>query len=221
MRLAWATALALSLAMTPALASAQDDQYAWGGEEGGSTGETASTDDPIRIMGFLGGGIGFRLLRNLDSPFLQDFVAPAYLDVGGALYLPGRELRFGPGLTVSTNLSEGAGNQGLAVASQWVITPSFNILLPLWRLMDGTDYDEVQIQIRAGIPLVIGQGLGDPNRVDFTFGGELGLAVHYKFLAGFGIYAEAQLVVVGGLRDTVHPLVTLDAGFMIDYEVLP
>ncbi|MCB9591528.1 MAG: hypothetical protein H6719_02240 [Sandaracinaceae bacterium] len=220
-----AAVLALCVASTAVEASAQDEGYAWG-EDGGSTGQGASSDDPLRIMGYVGGGVGFRLLANLDCPvFCHSFLAPAYLDLGAAVYLPGREVRHGVGLYLSTGLSQDNGidasSAGQLPLTQWVITPSYQLLLPLWRLLDGMDRDELQVQIRVGIPLVLGQGLGDPGRVDFTFGGELAAAIHYKLLAGFGIYAEVQLDVYGGINDTVHPLVAIDAGLLFDYEVLP
>jgi len=220
MSLVGACILALCLA-TASTASAQEEGYAWGEAGAGSTGQSATTDDPLRIMGYLGAGFGIRLLANLDPIFSHEFITPAYLDVGGAVYLPGREFRHGVGLAVSTGLSADAGGSGQQPLTQWVITPSYQLLLPLWRLTEGADYDEVQLQIRVGIPLVIGAGLGDTSRVDFTFGGELALAVQYKFLAGFGIYAEAQVDVIGGIQDTVHPFIAVDAGFLIDYEVLP
>lgn len=216
-----AAVFAISLATTALPVSAQEESYAFGGDEGGTTGASSSTEDPLRIMGFLGGGVGFRVLANLDPLFRHSFLTPAYLDVGGALYLPGRELRHGVGLALSTNLSQDEGTSGQRIGTQWVITPSYSLLLPLWRLMDDVDRDEVQLQVRVGIPLVIGQGLGNRNRVDFTFGGELALAVHYKFLAGFGIYLEVQGTMVGGIEDTLHPFVSVDAGFLFDYEVLP
>ena len=218
--LACVAVLALGLATAPSPAAAQDEGYAWG-EGGGSTGRAASSDDPLRIMAYLGGGLGFRLLANLDPLFDHTFLAPAYLDLGAAVYLPGRELRHGVGLYLSTNLSADNGSNGQAPLTQWAITPSYQLLLPLWRLLEGMDRDELQVQLRFGIPLVFGQGLRDRSRVVFTLGGELAAAIHYKFLAGFGIYAEAQLDVYGGIADTVHPVIAIDAGFLIDYEVLP
>ncbi|MCA9608583.1 MAG: hypothetical protein KC619_23430 [Myxococcales bacterium] len=214
----WAAVLALSVGASALPASAQDEGYAWGEEGGGGdTGQSASSDDPLRIMGYLGGGIGFRLLANLD--FGHTFIAPGYLDLGGAVFLPGRELRHGIGLYLSSNLSEDAGGQ--TPFSQWSITPSYNLLLPLWRIVDGMTQDDMQVQIRVGVPIVIAQRLGDPEQVNVTFGGELAAAFQYKFLAGFGVYVEAQLDLYGGYDDTVHPIVALDAGFVIDYEVLP
>ena len=215
--------LLASASLIPADAAAQEESYAWGDPgEGDTPAESGATgDDPLRIVGYIGGGIGFRLLANLDPPFEHSFLTPGYLDLGAAVYLPGRELRHGAGLAVSVNLSNDAGRAGQRAFTQYVLTPSYQILLPLWRIMEGLGYDEVQLQIRAGIPIVIGEGLGDRARVDLAFGGEVALAVHYKFLAGFGLYAEAQVTVIGGLNDTVHPFISVDGGLMFDLEVLP
>lgn len=206
-------------------AFAQEEGYAWGDGEAGSTGAATTTDDPLRILGFVGAGIGFRLLRNLDSPFIQDFLMPAYLDLGAAVYLPGRELRHGVGLALSTNMTGDASTTGIGPFRQWVFTPAYHLLLPFNRIF-GMSEDMLALQLRVGIPLVIGQGLDNPAGVDFTFGGEVGVALHIKFLAGFGLYAEVQGDLIGGALDgagnaTVHPFLAVDAGFMIDYEVLP
>lgn len=211
------------LALSPA--HAQDEEapgeargeYAWG-EGGGSTGQT-TREDPLRIQATIGAGAGARLVRNLDPPFQQDFLIPAYLDVGGAVYLPGAELRHGVSLGLSTNLMQDVAS-GVGAGQQWAITPSYTILIPFQRLL-GMEMDLLQLQARIGIPLVFGASLGGGEGVDFTLGGELGLALHVKFLAGLGVYVEAQLDVIGGANDTVHPFLAFDGGLLWDYEVLP
>lgn len=224
-------ACVLALAGVPtSQASAQDDQYTWGGSADGSAAAAGpSDDDPLRFMGYLGGGIGFRLVRNRDPIFGQDFITPGYLDIGGAVYFPGRELRFGAGLALSTNISQDPGTNDAAnePLEQWTLTPSFQLLLPLHYYIDGIDEDMLQVQFRVGVPVVLAApGLGY-STTQVTFGGELAGSLHYKFLAGLGIYLEAQLTVVGGsstpLDDapTIHPLISIDAGFLIDYELLP
>src|SRR5690606_8033089 len=74
--------------------------YAWG--EGS---RRAEPEDPLRIMAFLGAGAGFRLVRNIDPEFLQEFVAPGYLDLAAAAFFPGGDIRHGVGLGISTNLT--------------------------------------------------------------------------------------------------------------------
>lgn len=214
----WTVATVCTLAVTNA--QAQDDEvagdargdYAWG--EGGAGAPLA--EDPMRIMGYAGAGVGFRLVRNTD--FSQEFVAPVYLDLGAALYFPGGDIRHGPAFFVSTNLS---GEFGTAPEPtplrQWALTPGYQILIPFQRVL-GMEHDWLQFQGRIGIPLVLS---GQDDTVYITPGVELAAAIHFKFLAGIGIYLEAQADLYGGAMDTVHPIIAADLGFLIDYEVLP
>jgi hypothetical protein len=190
-------------------------EYAWG-----ERADRAPVEDPLRIMTWLGAGIGFRPLRNLDTPFTQSFVTPAYLDLAAAVFAPGTDVRHGGGLAVSTNVSADPSDNGLPGFQQWVITPSYHLLLPLYRIAGMAD-DIVQIQLRLGIPIVISRALATiTGGIEATFGGELGLAFNFKFLAGLGMYLELQGDLYGGTQDTVHPTLSADAGFVIDYEVL-
>ncbi len=220
-----------SLAVARALASAsvvraQDEEEerageARGGEYAWGAG-AALPDDPLRIMGFAGAGFGLRLLANLDPPFFQDFLAPAYVEAGAAVFAPGGDVRHGASLGITTNVTQDAGSGGIAPGSQWVITPSYCLLIPLRRLIPDLGHDWLQFQARVGIPIVLGSALGTSNGgVDFSVGGELAAALHFKFLAGLGLYVEAQAAVFGGSSSTVHPLLAFDGGLLIDYEVLP
>jgi hypothetical protein len=190
--------------------------YAWGEGERA----TAEPDDPMRIMAFVGAGAGFRLLRNLDSPFLQDFLTPAFLDLGVAVFLPGAEVRNGAGLTVSANLVSDRGMSGAVGPgpfAQWSFTPSYHLLFPLRRIISDMQDDLVHLQLRLGLPIVVSV---ERSFVDVSVGGELAFAVFAKFLAGLGMYFEAQAGIYGGSDDTIHPILTFDAGFFVDYEVL-
>jgi hypothetical protein len=216
-------ALVLALAVPP-VASAQDEErpggsrgsYAWG--EGS---RAAEPDDPLRIQAFAGVGVGFRPLRNVDSPFNQDFLAPPYLDFGGAVFFPGGDLRHGAGLAVTSNLtSDGTQAGGIAPFAQWAITPSYHLLVPFRRVMPDLEHDWLQFQARVGIPLVFGSALSGGG-MDFSIGGEVAAALNFKFLAGLGLYVELTAAVYGGQNSTVHPVISADAGFLFDYEVLP
>ncbi|MGE0791842.1 MAG: hypothetical protein AB7S26_39575 [Sandaracinaceae bacterium] len=215
--MAWILAAGVlpSLLLAPADARAQDDEgYAWGEEGGGSTGNDIATgEDPLRIQAMLGGGVGFRILRNLD--YDQQFIVPPYIDLGAAVYLPGQELRHGVGLGVSTILTNDADTLAL---TQWVLTPSYQLNLPFQRLL-AMDQDILQLQFRVGIPVVFSHVSGSGPNV--TFGGEIGASFIVKFLAGLGVYLEVQGAIYGGYRFTFHPVVSIDAGFVLDYEVLP
>ena len=209
--------LAPALALLPlaAPAAAQDDEgYAWGEEGGGTTGTSAlGGEDPLRVQATVGAGVGFRLLRNLD--FDQEFILPPYLDVGAAVFLPGTDLRHGGGVAVSTIMTGEADTEAF---QQWVLTPSYHLLLPLQRVA-GMDQDVLQVQVRAGVPIVFTHvPLSDPN---VTIGGELAAALFAKFLAGLGAYLEVQGAIYGGYDFTFHPVVSVDAGLVLDYEFLP
>ncbi len=206
-----------ALLLLPALpmeAAAQDEGYAWGEEGGGSTGTGSATgEDPLRIQATLGAGVGFRLLRNLD--YNQEFLVPPYIDLGAAVFLPGTELRHGGGIAVSTILLD---DDETRAFQQWALTPSYHLLLPLQR-MGVMDQDIVQIQLRVGVPVVFTHVFNSSPNV--TIGGEIGAALFVKFLAGLGVYLEAQGALYGGYNFTFHPVVSVDAGLMFDYEVLP
>jgi hypothetical protein len=203
-------------------AAAQDDEvpgesradYAWG-EGGGTTGAVA-VDDPLRVMAYAGAGIGARLVRNIDPEFNHEFATPAYLDVGAGIFLPGGDLRHGPALFASTNLT-GEYNSGVESFAQWSITPGYQFLLPFRRLL-GMDHDWLHLQGRVGIPLTFSGVGGD---VYVSPGLEVAAALHFKFLARFGLYFEVQGNLYGGFRDTVHPTISGDLGLLFDYEVLP
>ena len=190
--------------------------YAWG------DGRRAEPEDPLRIMGFLGAGVGFRLVRNVDPEFTQEFIAPGYLDLGAAVFFPGGDIRHGVGLGITTNLTPDTAGASYSVSAggQWLITPSYHFLLPLRRMLPDLQQDWLHIQGRVGIPLVISSGAGNGGSF-ITVGGEVAGAVHFKFLAGLGLYAEVSVAVYGGSQGTFHPVIGVDGGFMFDYEVLP
>src|SRR5690606_15419628 len=101
LRRCFSMCVVLTLASASASARAQVDEERPGEARGGSYAwgapAAAQPEDPLRIMAYLGGGVGFRLLANLDPPFNHEFLSPAYLELGGAVFLPGAELRHGVG----------------------------------------------------------------------------------------------------------------------------
>lgn len=207
------TILVLALANAPQ-ALAQFDEELAGGARGESEwgAEPPEGEDPLRIMGFVGAGAGIRLLRNLD--FQQEFLAPAYLDLGAAVYFPGSEVRHGVGLGLTTSLTD---DRGVDAFTQWGLTPSYHFLIPLRRVVPELDHDWLHIQGRVGVPFVFSSV---SSGVDVSIGGEIAAALHFKFLAGLGFYLEVSGALYGGSDSTVHPVIGLDAGLMFDYEVL-
>lgn len=208
------TILVVALANAPGAVAQVDEELAGDarGESGWGAGP-AEPEDPLRIMGFLGAGVGIRLLRNLD--FQQEFLAPAYLDLGAAVFFPGAEIRHGVGLGVTTSLTA---DQNVDPFMQWALTPSYHFLVPLRRVVPELDHDWLHVQGRVGVPVVFSSVPG--GALDISVGGELAAALHFKFLAGLGLYLEVSAALYGGSDSTVHPVIGLDAGLMFDYEVL-
>lgn len=213
----------LTLASASASARAQVDEERPGEARGGSYAwgapAAAQPEDPLRIMAYLGGGVGFRLLANLDPPFNHEFLSPAYLELGGAVFLPGAELRHGVGFNITTGLTQDVNTAGVQPLEQWVLTPSYHLLIPLRRLVPDLQHDWLSVQGRFGIPVVLGAALAGDG-VDVSVGVELGASLLFKFLAGLGLYVEAQVAAYGGTADTVHPILAIDGGLLWDYEVL-
>ncbi|HEY8429694.1 MAG TPA: hypothetical protein VIL20_15020 [Sandaracinaceae bacterium] len=213
--------LALMLAGASASARAQlDDErpgqarggYAWGAP-------AAQPDDPLRVMAYAGAGIGLRLLANLDPPFNHEFLAPAYVELGGLVVLPGGELRHGFGLNVATGVTQDVNSAGIQPLEQWSLTPSYHLVVPLRRLVPDLQYDWLTLMGRFGIPVTLGAAL-EGDGVDVSVGAELGGMLLFKFLAGLGLYVEVQVGVYGGSVNTVHPILAIDGGLLWDYEVL-
>ncbi|MGF1466475.1 MAG: hypothetical protein ACFCGT_10095 [Sandaracinaceae bacterium] len=220
---AWLIALAIG-ASIPASAQAQgvtdsDAELAGESREGVFGQQEVPPDDPWRVMGFLGAGIGLRIGPRENSPWFQEVIAPPYLELGGAAFLPGRAVRHGLGVFVSANLiSDGGGTRQVDAFNQYTITPSYHLLVPLYRAA-GMEHDTVQVQGRLGAPLNLTAQQG--GGLSFSPGVELGAAIHYKFLAGLGVYLEATGNLTFGALETLHWLVAFDAGLLWDFEFLP
>jgi hypothetical protein len=176
---------------------------------------TGAQEDPVDQRGLyvhlygalsLGRGVRFnnpyRLQTELgDSSQSLSLTAP-YLDLatGALLGSPGR-LQHGFGMNASFAL------QGIR---QEVVTPAYLALLPLsprWQLRG-----------RLGIPIVI-----EP---DASAAVELGLGGVFLATAGLGFTAEAIGSLFPGAAtleetSTLIPIVSLQFGVLIDYEVLP
>jgi hypothetical protein len=187
-------------------------RYAWGEGGGGGGGATQpSVHRFARVFGSLGAGVSMRLYYDDRSPgeggLGQEFLAPAYLQLRGGYFLEGDgDLQHGFGLGLSTTLMDDPPNYdvGFYAFSQWTVTPTY--YLRIWLS------DEVQLLTQVGVPIAL-------SGTYQAFGVELGAGLLYKFLAGFGIYA--QVTFSGYFAQFFQPLLSIDAGLAIDYEVLP
>lgn len=207
--------LATSLALPATSALAQDDELPpWlrDDEESPSAQVREEPADPARLIFGVGGGATLRFTQNLD--FDQDRFAPSFLELSGGFVFPGRGVfRHGVGLAVSTNLSgDGPATGGFDALQQWVLVPSY-----VARIGFGGPVPDYEILARIGPGFTIAP--------DFSPGLEIAGGFAYMFLAGLGAYAEATFGMWMGGDDnsgstTVHPLVSVEVGLHIDYELL-
>ena len=219
-----AALLALATLATPLLAQAQAEprtpadeevpgqrtRYAWG--EGGAAQGGAESGPAVRryarIYGAIGAGASLRLFYDPDT-LSQDLLAPVYLQLRGAYFLEtDGDLQHGIGLGIATNLTIDPPNpdvaNGFYELGQWTLAPAY--FLRIW--VD----DALQLLASFAVPFGLS---GSYN----TVGLELAFGLVYKFLAGFGIYA--QLTFSTYFASFVQPMLSLDAGLVFDYEVLP
>ncbi|MCB9635116.1 MAG: hypothetical protein H6721_23570 [Sandaracinus sp.] len=168
---------------------------------------------PWRVLASVGFGTSIRLVKNLELQ--QERFAPAYLELRGAVALPqrgrvGHELS----LAVTGNLSgDGSYTSGIDPMQQWVVSPGYAVRV---GFPAGAVPDFV-VRGRVGIPVVL--------TPDVTWGVEVDASFTYALLAGLGIYAEVGYGTFFGAEDragdlTVNPMIGLELGVMLDWEVL-
>ncbi|MCB9616530.1 MAG: hypothetical protein H6722_29190 [Sandaracinus sp.] len=168
---------------------------------------------PWRVLASVGVGTSIRLVRNLELQ--QERFAPAYLELRGGVALPqrgrvGHELS----LAVTGNLSgDGSYTSGIDPMQQWVLSPGYAVRV---GFPAGAVPDFV-VRGRVGIPVVLAP--------DVTWGVEVDASFTYALLAGLGIYAEVGYGTFFGAEDragdlTVNPVIGLELGAMLDWEVL-
>jgi len=165
----------------------------------------AATTMPARYVLTLSAGLPLRLTKNVD--FDQATTAPLFGDLLAGYVLAGDGVhRHGLGLGASLNLSEDGGfTEPVDASQQIVLMPAY---LGFWDL----DADLFALG-HLGVPFLIGGG--------DSAGLELGFALGYRLLAGTGVFAELGANAFVGASSTLHPSVSLEAGFFVDYEVLP
>jgi hypothetical protein len=175
---------------------------------GAARAQAAPADQPPLAHYVLTASAGIPLRLGQRETFDQSAFAPAFADVLGGYVFPGQTgaLRHGAGVGLSLNLTEDGGfTEPILRYDQLVITPSYLVSLrvdPAWFAL-----------AHAGIPIVATGGA--------TFGVEAAFAFGYRLLAGFGAFAEASFDVFVGTETTLDPMIALEGGVFLDYEVLP
>jgi hypothetical protein len=165
----------------------------------------AEQDEPLHGLATLSFGAPLRLTRNVDLD--QNQVAPAFVDAMlGVTLLHGSTLQHGLGLGASLNVTgEGGYTEPVVPGQQLVLMPAYLMFLPF-------DPDWVALA-HLGVPFSL---TGVPS-----FGFELAIGGGYRCLAGVLAYAELGFTSFIGTTGTLHPMIGLELGFMLDYEVLP
>lgn len=185
---------------------------------GGAGDEPAGPDvpsEPLHVLVSAGAGTSLRIVKNLD--FQQDLVAPGFVDLMGGVLLPGSgTLRHGLVLGVAMNLSgDGSSTPELGVdpAQQFVLAPGYMMMLRPSPVPDLLAFFKGSV--------------GFTLSPDFSPGLELSAGGAFMLFAGVGLYAElAGALYVGAATEpegppSYHPIVSIDGGIFIDYEVLP
>jgi hypothetical protein len=183
--------LVVAALLSCAAARAQDD-------------DEAPLPNPPRYVALGSAGVPLRLTVNED--YGQDRVGASYMDVLGGYVLPGGSYRHGFGLGVSWNIGHDGGYvDPIYTADQWVIMPAYLGYMALAR--------DVLLLGHVGLPIVVSGGSG--------FGLELGAALAYHLVAGAGVFAEFSLAGYAAGDAGATLLASLEAGLLLNYEVLP
>lgn len=160
--------------------------------------------NPPRYLALGSAGVPLRLTVNED--YGQDRIGASFMDVLAGYVLPGQGYRHGFGVGLSWNLGHDGGYASpIYTADQWVLMPAYLGYLPLSR--------DVLVLGHAGLPIVLTGGS--------ALGLEVGAALAYHVVAGGGLFAEVDLTGYAAGDAGAALLVSLEAGIMLNYEVLP
>lgn len=150
-------------------------------------------------------GVPLRLSK--DEKFDQGTLAPVYTDLlAGYVFAGHGTMRHGAALGFSLNLTEDGGyTEPVRMYDQFVVMPAYVMMLDL--------APELFSFAHAGIPINLHAGT--------TVGLELAFAIGYRILSGFGAFAEASFDTFVGTGSSYHPMLAIEGGVFIDFEVLP
>lgn len=185
----------------------QGREYAWGERERARGPSAPAVHRDAFVYGTL--GVGGTLRLYYDEALHQGLAAPVYLQLRGAYFFEGSgDFQHGIGLGIATNLTADPTDldvlDGFLELGQWTLAPSY--FLRIWLS------DAFQLMGHFGVPV----GLSSSYQ---AFGLELGVGGMYKFLSGFGIYLQAVFSTY--FATFAQPMLSADAGFVFDFEVLP
>jgi len=198
---------------------ARGGSYAWGDS---STDDVPTHSGPethryARVFGTVGAGITIRILEY--QPLAQSRLAPVYLQLRAGYFFEGDgDIQHGVGLGISTNLQvDGKPDyrltdgtlilQNINPLTTWTLTPQY--LLRAWF------GDWFQLIGRVGVSVTAATL---PN-----WGFEIGVQPLLKILSGLGFYADISFSMFfsGEPEYGIHPLISIEGGVAIDFELLP
>jgi hypothetical protein len=150
-------------------------------------------------------GVPLRLSK--DDKFDQGTLAPVYTDLlAGYVFAGHGTIRHGAALGFSLNLTEDGGfTEPVRMYDQFVVMPAYVMMFDF--------APELFSFAHAGLPINLHAGT--------TVGLELAFAFGYRILSGFGAFAEASVDTFIGTGSSYHPLLGIEGGVFIDFEVLP
>ncbi|MCG8556843.1 MAG: hypothetical protein MJD61_16395 [Proteobacteria bacterium] len=113
----------------------------------------------------------------------------------------------GPSLGAEFNLSaDGGFSEPLEPASQLALTPGYCAYVESSR--------RTLVLTHAGVTWLA----AGPSR---AFGLTASLLLAYRVRAGIAVFSQGGLGLFGGAGSSLHPLLSLELGALLDYEVLP
>jgi hypothetical protein len=232
--------LALALAL-PAPAAAQEasslleHERAGRSRSGYAWGEPAPDDEPTReearaptrrfhhVFASLGVGGTLRTIVHIDvcnpnTPGFEGcFFSPPYLQLRGTFFFEDvGDIQHGVTLGIATNLNgDGLRTDGIDPLTQWVLSPAY--------VLRGILSEWFQVMGHVGIPLAFAGVSGSAARSDtaFNWGFEVQATAVLKFLAGLGVYVAGNASLWFAGTSSVWPTLSLEAGLVFEYEVLP
>jgi hypothetical protein len=207
-------ALAIAFAMGSQRARAQDPEDVRGARgretaeapgEGEIEGEGESSPaDPPRYLALASAGVPLRL--TVEDDFGQERLGASFVDVLAGYVLSGGDYRHGFGIGVSWNLGRDGGYVApIYTADQIAIMPAYLAYIQLSR--------DAAVLGHLGVPIVIRGGVGP--------GLEVGASLLFHLFAGAGVFAEVDLAGFAAGDASMSVLASLEAGIMLNYEVLP
>ncbi len=174
---------------------------------------------PWRWISWVGAGASVRPL--VQERFQQSRMAPPFLEVSSGVLWP---LRLGggrlwTGLDATLGLArDGTVASGVRPFEQFVVGPSVRWMRPIH--LHGPSVLDGWWWLSATAPVALAPSVAPGLQ------GAVGAA--WALRAGLGFYAEAALAAFAGGAPagersgfTLHPLLGVEAGFFVDWEVLP